>query len=377
MQHVFDGAKANTFTGILDILQSICVGDVSVYEKVDGYALSISYVNGQLVVARNKSHYAGYGVNALDYAGLVDRYSDGGKVSETFLSAYIELANVFDMIGYDTLNAIFKNGQCFLDIEIVNSESCNLLQYTKDFIVLHRLVTYDANGLILNVDKRIGDVVLDLIDSVAYTPLKYEIQKNRPIDVDTFSLKRYIKTHFDMVSLLVSSVGLGLENTVEDYYYESWKRYIIQHGIDGIDSVTMDGLLRRWVFGDKSYRIDKKVIANSDVFEWARTVDKDKSAFASVKKPVQDVFRKIGYDILKHCDGYFSKFVDLDSTRKLIDASVNVLGAAGGYDVLVSDVRGIDVLPIEGLVIDVENRDVKVTGYYPVFNTIVNLSKKM
>ena len=54
-----------------------------------------------------------------------------------------------------------------------------------------------------------------------------------------------------------------------------------------------------------------------------------------------------------------------------------MLSSVGGYDALVLDVAGIDVLPIEGLVVDVENRDVKVTGYYPVFNTIVNLSKKM
>lgn len=79
MAHPFDDMQL-TFGDLKNIIRLSLQGhldkEAKVMEKLDGQALSISWKDGKLIVARNKGHLKNHGANALDTNGIKQMFMD-------------------------------------------------------------------------------------------------------------------------------------------------------------------------------------------------------------------------------------------------------------------------------------------------------------
>jgi hypothetical protein len=64
-----------------------------VQEKTDGQQISISWKDGKLIAARNKSHLKNAGENALDSAGIASMFAGRGDIEIAYNAAMEDLEN--------------------------------------------------------------------------------------------------------------------------------------------------------------------------------------------------------------------------------------------------------------------------------------------
>jgi hypothetical protein len=62
-----------------------------VQEKTDGQNIMISWKNGKLIAARNKSHLKDAGANALDSTGIMSLFAGRGDIEKAYNSAMKDL----------------------------------------------------------------------------------------------------------------------------------------------------------------------------------------------------------------------------------------------------------------------------------------------
>ena len=92
MSHPFDIDMNLTFGDLKSIVKNALTGKLELTrEKTDGQALAVSWVNGRLVAARNKSHLANKGKNAMDLQSVISKFAGRGAVSDAFSFAMKDL----------------------------------------------------------------------------------------------------------------------------------------------------------------------------------------------------------------------------------------------------------------------------------------------
>jgi len=154
-----------------------------------------------------------------------------------------------------------------------------------------------------------------------------------------------------------------------------------------LDNRTLMGLVKRWAFYDKSFRLDKKNLSDVKTMEWAKGIDKNDHAKMAKDniRPFEDIFLGIGADILSFMSSVLAanpkKAVrdmkkQLDKTIKDVRKSGDVkkiaklkmelqrLKAIGGTD---------KIVPNEGIVFVYGGKTFKLTGTFAPLNQILGL----
>jgi hypothetical protein len=85
MNHPFDVQMNLTFGDLKNIVKKALSGKLELArEKTDGQALAISWINGRLVAARNKSHLKNKGKDAMGVQDVISKFARRGSVSDAF-----------------------------------------------------------------------------------------------------------------------------------------------------------------------------------------------------------------------------------------------------------------------------------------------------
>lgn len=138
-----------TFREIQTILGDIAKNKIPAFEKIDGQNLMISYVDNNIVAARNKTQLKN--PVGIEYIPEL-QFSKYPHVMETFENAILNIQKAFEAIAPTSLNKYFRNGKRFLSIEIYNKKSANVIHYDESMIVLNNFFDVDQNGNITNPD---------------------------------------------------------------------------------------------------------------------------------------------------------------------------------------------------------------------------------
>jgi hypothetical protein len=389
MNHPFDISMNLTFGDLKKIINNALDGKLGVVrEKTDGQALAISWKNGRLIAARNKSHLSNGGANALDMSALASKFGGRGALSDAYNFAMRDLSAAISGLGEKERQSIFKDGSAFCNLEVIYPQNANVIPYGQNLLVFHNVVEYDekgnAVGGVKGAESKLASMIKDINKHVQST---YTIQgppiTKLPKDEKLSSQKGRFN---GMLSKLQSEFNLSDRDGVAEYHYAWWMNFV-NKSKKKLSQLEKEGLARRWAFDNKSFTI--KSVADEDARKWADGVDKDakdKIMKGNLRK-FEDIFLGVGAEVLSFMSSVLTAQPDsaLQSIRASLESSISDirnggseaqikrlekelarLNAIGGFEKLV---------PNEGLVFFYKGNTYKLTGTFAPLNQILGIFK--
>lgn len=396
LSHVYDEWDL-TFGDLRQLIENALEGKLEmVQEKMDGLNVLISWRNGQLVAARNKSHLKNFGEKALNIDGIGKMFEGRGEIHDAFVYAMQDLENAMSKLSNNQKEEIFNNGRKFMNIEIIYPQTTNVIPYGHSFLIFHGTIEYDESGNSVGGGSKDAKILGDMIRQTNQQVQKHFTLTDNPIisipKSEDFSNQK--AKYITKLNNLKKKFNLKDTDEVTMYHQKWWEDFITNQAKKFKYSLPNDifvKLVKRWAFSDKSFRIldIKKAIDNDKFREWVISFDK-KDHQKQLKeniKPFEYLFLELGAQILKNLTKFFTANPqdsvknmkkNLDNTIKELEKSddpkkieklrteLERLNAIGGFDAIV---------PTEGIVFIFKNKLMKLTGTFAALNQILGILK--
>jgi len=390
MNHPFDTEINLTFGQLKDIVNKALEGNLDLArEKTDGQALAVSWRDGRLVAARNKGHLKNKGEGALDINGVAMKFAGRGELEKAYNFAMKDLTKAISKLSEKQKDKIFKGGACFMNLEVIYPTSVNVIPYGQALLIFHGTMEYNVDGIAIGENQEAAKILAGMIKQVnadvqsAYTisgPPINQLPKSK-------DLRKLKGSYNSKISKLQSKFKLKDNDGIADYHQAFWMDFVNKKSPTKLDNKTLMGLVKRWAFYDKSFRLDKKNLTDVKTMEWAKGIDKNDHAKMAKDniRPFEDIFLGIGADILSFMSSVLAANPDkavrdmkkrLDKTIKDVKKSGDVkkinklkmelqrLNAIGGTD---------KIVPNEGIVFVYGGKTFKLTGTFAPLNQILGL----
>ena len=389
MNHPFDISMNLTFGDLKKIINNALDGKLGVVrEKTDGQALAISWKNGKLIAARNKSHLANGGANALDMSALASKFAGRGELSDAYNFAMRDLSTAINGLGESEKKSIFKDGSAFCNLEVIYPQNANVIPYGQSLLVFHNVVEYDEKGNAVGSVRGAESKLASMIKQInAHVQSQYTLQgppiTKLPKDEKLSSQKGKFNS---MLSKLQSEFGLSDKDGVAEYHYAWWMKFV-NNSKKNLAQLEKEGLARRWAFDNKSFGI--KSITDEDARKWADGVDKgakDKIMKGNIRK-FEDIFLGVGAEVLSFMSSVLTAQPDkaLQSIRASLESSISDIKSGGSVAQIkrlekelarLNAIGGFEKLvPNEGLVFFYKGNTYKLTGTFAAINQLMGIIK--
>ena len=387
MHHPFDIEMNLTFSDLKNIVKKALTGDLDVArEKTDGQALAISWVNGRLVAARNKSHLKNKGEGAMTIGQVADKFAGRGGLTDAYNFAMSDLSKAIGSLSEPQRKKVFNDGSSFMNLEVIYPTSVNVIPYNQPLLVFHGTFDYDIDGNISGENQQSARILAGMIKQVnASVQSKYTIQ-GPPMQKlpKSENLTKLQSKYMSMISKLQSEFGLSDSDGVADYHQAWWTNFVDKNA-KGLDAQEKIGLVKRWAFGDKGFRI--ATIQDPKLRSWAdNTEKKDQAKIAKDNlMKFEEIFLGVGADVLSFMESVLTAnpteatkqmvarlHKTVDDVRKLGDPKkldklkleLQRLQALGGFE---------KIVPNEGIVFVYNGNTYKLTGAFAPLNQILGL----
>ena len=387
MNHPFDVQMNLTFADLKNIVKQALNGKLELArEKTDGQALAISWVNGRLVAARNKSHLKSKGKDAMGVQDVISKFAGRGSVSDAFTFAIKDLESAVRGLSDTDKKSIFKDGKCFMNCEIIYPENTNVVPYGTSLLVFHGTMEYNESGDAVGENPAAGAKLAAMVKKInADVQSKFTIQgppiQKLPVNKD---LKAKQSVYLAMITKLQGEFGLTDKNGVADYH-QAWWRQFVDKNAPSLDEQQKIGLVKRWAFGDKSFRLAD--IKDTKLKAWADQTDKKDQAKITKDNLLkfEEIFLGVGADVLSFMTSVLTANPEaakqemvgrletaISSIRATGDAKnlakleieLTRLNALGGFD---------KIVPNEGIVFSYKGATYKLTGAFAPLNQILGI----
>jgi hypothetical protein len=387
MNHPFDIEMNLTFGDLKQIVVRALNGDLELArEKTDGQALAVSWVNGRLVAARNKSHLKNKGAGAMTIGQVADKFAGRGGLTDAYNFAMKDLSAAIAALSEPQRKKIFKDGSSFMNLEVIYPTSVNVIPYNQPLLVFHGTFDYDMDGTIVGENQQAASILGGMIKQVnAHVQSKYTIQ-GPPINKLPKSehLSKLQGKYLGMITKLQNEFKLTDSDGVADYH-QAWWTDFVEKKAKKLDYQQKIGLIKRWAFGDKSFRIAE--ITDDKIRTWADTTDKQDQQKIGKQNLMrfEEIFLGVGADVLSFMDSVLTANPDsakrqmvarLQSTISQVKASgdpkkieklkleLSRLNALGGFE---------KIVPNEGIVFVYGGNTYKLTGAFAPLNQILGI----
>ena len=386
MSHPFDdkGLKFGDFKNIIDIsLQGRLDLKNAATEKTDGQNLFITW-NSKLLAARNAGDIKRGGV---DSKAIASKFAGRGNIEKAFNYAMNDLSNAIGSLNDKQKKKIFDDGNNWVNMEIMYPASANVINYDAPNLQFHNVLQYKEGkpiGAVSDGARMLAGMIAQVNKNVQknFSIIGPQILKVKP-NQDFGAKKSYF---INKLSKLMSRYNMTDNNTFAEYHQAWWSEFI-ENKIGAVDNNTRIGLIKRWAFFDKSFRLDKKNFTDEDLLKKVKQFDKIKHA-DQVKKnmlPFELLFFELGVEVLKNVEGFLAANPDkaVQSIRKQVQKSISVVKKAGDIKRInrlsqqlnkLNSIGGMDaIVPSEGLVFIYKGKTYKLTGAFAPINQITGL----
>jgi len=391
MNHPFDIEMNLTFGDLKTIISNALNGNLEfAREKTDGQALAISWRDDKgLIAARNKGHLKNSGENALDISGVASKFQGRGGLTDAYNFAMKDLSSAIKSLSKAQRDKIFKQGSSFMNLEVIYPTSVNVVPYGQPLLVFHGTMDYNEDGEAIGADTSTARTLAGMIKQINkdvqdnYTiqgPPVTQLPKNKNLS----SMQGKFNSQLNK---LQKEFKLKDSDGVANYHQAWWENWVDKNSPSPLDNKTKMGLVKRWAFYDKSFRLDNKNIKDSKVLDWAKKTDKQDQAKISKDnlRKFEDIFLGVGAEVLSFMSSVLvvnpNKALrdmqkELDNTVKAVKKSGDVkkieklrmelerLAAIGGKD---------KIVPNEGIVFTYKGNTYKLTGAFASLNQILGL----
>ena len=137
-----------------------------VREKTDGQALAISWKNGRLIAARNKSHLQNAGAGAMGIADVASKFGGRGALTDAYNFAMRDLTAAISSLSEAQRKKIFNDGRCFMNLEVIWPTSVNVIPYGQAILVFHNTTCYDDKGTAIGANQGAASQLAGMIKQV-------------------------------------------------------------------------------------------------------------------------------------------------------------------------------------------------------------------
>jgi cytidyltransferase-like protein len=391
MNHPFDTDINLTFGDLKDIVNRALEGTLEfTREKTDGQALAISWRDDRgLIAARNKSHLKNQGKGALDINGVSSKFQGRGGLTDAYNFAMRDLTKAISSLSSKQRDKIFKQGSCFMNLEVIWPTSVNVIPYGQALLVFHGTMEYDEDGKAIGENTEAARILAGMIKQInqdvqdSYTikgPPVLQLPKSQDLS------KKKAK-YTSQISKLQSEFGLKNTDGVADYHQAWWEQWIDKNTPKPLDNKTKMGLVKRWAFMDKSFRLDNKNITDSDLLDWAKKHEKDnhkKIAKDNLMK-FEQIFLGLGAEVLEFTSSALTVNPDkaVRDIKKRIDKTIKDVKKSGDPKKIeklklelerLNSIGGKDkIVPNEGIVFLYRGLTMKLTGTFAPTNQILGI----
>jgi hypothetical protein len=358
--------------------------------NTDGQALAVSWRDDRgLIAARNKGHLKNKGADALTIKGVSDKFQGRGGLTDAYNFAMKDLSDAIKGLSKAQRDTIFQQGASFMNLEVIYPTSVNVIPYDQPLLVFHNTTEYNEKGEGIGANQSAARILAGMIKQI-----NKDVQSNYTIQgppvtelPKSQNLSKLQSKFYGQLSKLQSEFKLKDSDGVANYHQAWWENWVTKNTPSPIDDATKAGLVKRWAFYDKSFRLDKNNITDSKVLDWANKIDKqDKEKMAKDNtRKFEDIFLGVGAEVLSFMSSVLAANPDkavrdmksrLDQTIVDVQKSGDIkkinklkmelerLAALGGKD---------KIVPNEGIVFVYKGNTYKLTGAFAPLNQILGL----
>ena len=386
MAHPFDdkGLTFGDFRQIIDIsLQGKLNLESAATEKTDGQNLFITW-NKKLLAARNTGDIKRGGI---DSSAIAKKFSGRGNIEKAFNYAMNDLSKAIKSLNEKQLKKIFDNGKNWINMEIMYPASSNVINYDAPHLQFHNVLKYKDGAPIGSVPdgaRILAGMIAQVNQNVqkSFTIIGPQFLKVNPHQ-DYSAKKPYFLTKLNS---LMKKFSMSDSSTFGEYHQAWWGSYVDKN-FKGIDNTIKMGLVKRWAFSDKSFRLNKKTMSDEKLLSKAIDIDKQKHA-EQVKKnmlPFEKLFFELGAEVLKNAEGFLAANPDkaVQNIRKQIKQAISIVKKGGDIKKInrlaqqlnkLNSIGGMDsIVPSEGLVFVYKGKTYKLTGAFAPVNQITGM----
>ena len=386
MSHPFDDRDLTfgDFRQIIDMsLQGKLDLESSATEKTDGQNLFITW-NKKLLAARNVGDIKRGGISSEEIA---KKFAGRGNIENAFNYAMRDLSNSIKSLSAAQLKKIFDDGNNWINMEIIYPASSNVINYDAPHLQFHNVLKYKDGmpiGSVAGGASILAGMIAQVNQSVqkSFTIIGPQFLKINPHQ--DYSVK---KPYFlGTLNLLMSKYKMSDSSTFAEYHQAWWGEFI-DNKFKGIDNTIKVGLIKRWAFSDKSFRLNKKTISDEKLLAKAIDIDKMEHT-AQVKKnmlPFEKLFFELGAEVLKNAEGFLAVDPDkaVQNIRNQIRAAISIIKKGGDIKKInilkqqldkLNSIGGMNsIVPSEGLVFVYKGKSYKLTGAFAPINQITGM----
>ena len=390
MNHPFDTEINLTFGQLKDIVNRALEGNLELArEKTDGQALAISWRDGRLVAARNKGHLKNKGENALDIKGVADKFAGRGELEKAYNFAMQDLSKAISSLTEKQRNKIFRGGSCFMNLEVIYPSNANVIPYGQALLVFHGTMEYNDEGVAIGENQEAATILAGMIKQVNQNVQdNYTIQGPPVIKLpksQNLSSKKSIYT--SKISKLQKEFKLKDTDGVGNYHQSWWEQWVDKNSPSSLDNRTKMGLVKRWAFYDKGFRIDKNNIKDEKTLNWALKTDKEDQQKIAKKNLMkfEDIFLGLGAEVLQFTSSVLTVNPDkaVRDMKKRIDKTIKDVRKSGDPKKIeklklelqrLKSIGGKDkIVPNEGIVFVYNGSTFKLTGTFAPVNQLLGI----
>lgn len=360
-----------------------------VQEKTDGQNIMISWKDGRLIAARNKSHLKNAGQNALTKQGIADLFAGRGDIETAYNTAMTDLEASIRSLSEADKKKYFDNGKNFASLEIITPVTQNTVPYGKNMLVFHGIVEMDDDGNAIGEDKQAGRDIGKLIkDANAAAQKTFYVRGPQDISAKPLPNTKKREAYYNnRLKTIMKESNTNLNSTVEDYAIGMGIRVLNDVAKKlkiNIPTESLPGLARRISAIDKSYSVRdiKNDMGDDGVKFLAYEKSNAKQLKRMVYEPLESLFLELGTEMMKNISAYLSanptqaaldmkreiedtiskirKVGDENDIKKLEDELLR-LSAAGGLE---------SIVPTEGITFMFKGKLYKYTGIFAPLHQI-------
>ena len=298
-----------------------------------------------------------------------------------------DLSKAIKSLNEKQLKKIFDNGKNWINMEIMYPASSNVINYDAPHLQFHNVLKYKDGAPIGSVPdgaRILAGMIAQVNQSVqkSFTIIGPQFLKVNPHQ-DYSAKKPYFLTKLNS---LMKKFSMSDSSTFGEYHQAWWGSYVDKN-FKGIDNTIKMGLVKRWAFSDKSFRLNKKTMSDEKLLSKAIDIDKQKHA-EQVKKnmlPFEKLFFELGAEVLKNAEGFLAANPDkaVQNIRKQIKQAISIVKKGGDIKKInrlaqqlnkLNSIGGMDsIVPSEGLVFVYKGKTYKLTGAFAPVNQITGM----
>ena len=415
MSHPFDDRDL-TFADLKEMIRRSLSGELNVEkevtEKLDGQNLMFSWKDGKLVAARNQGHLKNAGAAAPDVSEFESIFADRPEnIRDAFVTAVKDLESAISKLSDAQKNKVFKEGERFMNIEVMTPATQNVIPQNVDMLVFHGTQAYNSAGKAVSEDADGNDITAELKSSArtlegmlrqinANVQSRYSL--NAPIVVELPKSKTFgdsLAKYTAMLDKLKKEFKLK-DNDKVMKYHDAWWRNLLNKQQNKLKEIfpsnVYEALIGRWAYNDKSNKITTIRMDLSEqpkLKAWVNKFEKEDivKQFEANMWPFQFIFLKLGAEVLQNVKGFVAAGGS-DDIAKALDAHTKTLeskkiGSVESPDKFKKDmaklhknlgrlnaIGGTDVIaPSEGVVFQYKGGTYKLTGTFAPINQIMGI----